>query len=473
MNYKLLILSALLFGASFLTTSAEEADSLLITLTAPQLKNHLLTLNAYFNGKIYTVDSFITSDQGTGSFHKPINLEEGLYLIYIDSLHYFDVLLSDNQIVHLTIDTTDMIAGTKVEGAPQSVAFSEYARFISLKQKEQAQLFERKRLLQAENRSATETNLQIDSLNREVSAFQQSFSEKYRDQWVGKFCAGLTPVEGPFPHPTSEEEARTEFYFLKDHFLDHIDLKDKRFWWTNYFPSKLTQYLKTQVEQEPDSLAKVAINLVAETLGDSVSTRMMLTTLLNFSTQSEIMGMENIWARLAEEYFFRGYAPWADSTFLKEMASEYRKIRFCRVGMYAQNITLQDSMLQKVNLYDANNDYTLLCFYEPTCGHCQKIIPQVFNDLYKKYKDSGLRVYCVNMLTDRNDWMRFLREHELDGNPDGWTNLWDPDRTSHYWQFFDTSVTPALFLLDKDKKIIAKRLNVEMLDRMLKYYTGK
>ena len=50
-----------------------------------------------------------------------------------------------------------------------------------------------------------------------------------------------------------------------------------------------------------------------------------------------------------------------------------------------------------------------------------------------------------------------------------WTNAWDPDRESYYWTFYDTSTTPGVYLLDKDKKIIAKKIDAESLDRILNY----
>ena len=37
-----------------------------------------------------------------------------------------------------------------------------------------------------------------------------------------------------------------------------------------------------------------------------------------------------------------------------------------------------------------------------------------------------------------------------------WVNVWDPDRESYFWEFYDATVTPGIYLLDKTGKIIAR-----------------
>ena len=409
-------------------------DSLRISITAPQLKNSELALCSYFNGKVYKKDSLQLSGQGIGTFVQETKLDQGLYMIYVDSTKYFDLLLGDDQVLQIEVDTLDFIQNNKISGAAQSVAFVEYVRFLSDRQKERSKLFEQGKALQAENKDFSEISEKLEALNREVLAFQDDFFARHQDQWVMLFFKGLDPASGPYPSPKTQEEAKEEFYYLKDHYFDHIDLLDKRFWYTNYFPQKIETYLQHQVEGIPDSLANAATRLVAKTIRDTTCYQLMLSKLTNYALQSKLMGLENVWAKLAEDYYLKGLANWADSAFLSDIRSEYDKVRYNRIGMKAKDLPLQDSLNRKVQLYNLGRKYTLLIFFEPSCGHCKKEIPALHDKLYSKYVDH---------------------------------NLWDPSRTSYYWQFYNTATTPSIYLLDENKKILAKRLNDESLDQLL------
>ncbi len=462
MKYKFFIILTF----AIVWTSSAMSNGLNISLRAPQLKNTELALCSYFNGRIYKKDSLRLSDKGIGAFIQPEKLDQGLYMIYIDSTKYFDVLLSDNQVIQIEVDTVDFVGGNKVSGAPQSIAFAEYVRFLSGKQKDRMKLYEEGKALQAANKDYSAISEKMDALNKEVQGFQETFFTQHKDQWVSLFFKGLEPVmTGPYPSPKTQDEARDEFYYLKDHYFDNINLQDKRFWFTNYFPQKIDTYMDKQVEGIPDSLANAASRLVAKTMKDSTCYQLMLSKLTNKALQSDLMGMENVWAKLAEDYYLKGLANWADSAFLSDIKSEYGKVRFNRVGMKARDLPLQDSLNRRVDLYSVGRKYTLLCFFEPECGHCKKEIPAIHDKLYKKYEDKGLDIVCVYLLTDKKEWLSFINTHHLTG--DYWYNLWDPDRTSYYWQFYNTATTPSIYLLDSKKEIIAKKLSEETLDQLL------
>ncbi|GBU06670.1 hypothetical protein AwDysgo_00010 [Bacteroidales bacterium] len=486
MNSKNIILTIFLSLIAFTSKAAQ--DSLQIEIDAPQLANKEIILCNYFNGANYKQNAITLSKKGTGYFQQNKALPQGLYLVYVDSTRFFDLILGDDQIFKLKIDTTNFVQNNRIEGSIQSEAFFEYARFISAKQRERRDVIEEIKVVRTqiqednaknEPKEADDTTYietqnekelklliaQIDSANQSVIAFQKSFHDQYKEQWVGKFIKGLDPIEtGPFPQPKTQEEAMQEFQYQKFHYFDNTDLSDRRFWYTNYFPPKILSYIQENVEMDPDSMAAAASRIVEKSRGDSITYRMTLSKLTNFATQSNIMGMENIWAKLAEDYYLSGLAPNnMDSTFMANIRSEYKKIRYNRIGMQAHNMSLEDTIGNKVNLYDIAAKYTLIYFFEPSCGHCKKTTPILHDKLYAKFKDRGFEVACITNILDRDEWMRFIHTHKLDQ----WHNLWDPKRVSYYWQFYDTSATPSIYLIDENKKIIAKKLDVENLDQIL------
>ncbi len=447
-------------------------DSLHIEISAPQLKGQQITLCSYFDRQVYKQDSLLLSSQGEGFFHKKEKIPEGLYMIYIDSMRRFDLLLGDDQDFRIAIDTTDLTGKNQVSGSGQTEAFFSYIRYLTNKQAERKKITDQMRLHPEGSKENQLLKTKLSDLNKEVARFQQTFISQHEQEWVGLFFRGLEPVKtGPYPAPKNEEEGLQEFYYLKDHYFDNINLKDGRFWRTNYFPAKVLSYMQYQVEQDPDSLANVASRLVSQTLkGDSICFPMMLGTLFNYAISSTVMGMENTWARLAEDYYFQERSYWDDSTFLKNLKTEYQKIKYNRIGMKAYDMNLKDSIGNPVRLYGVGNQYTLLYLYEPACGHCKTETPKLYEQIYKKYAGKGVDIACVYIMTDKKEWMDFVQANHLEG--EHWHNLWDPDRKSYYWQFYDTNTTPSIYVLDKDKKIIAKKVSVESLDKLFDYLMG-
>jgi thiol-disulfide isomerase/thioredoxin len=448
-----------------------DADSTRIEVSIPQLKNKQIYFCSHFNGAVYKQDSLLLSSQGTGVFHNSETFPEGLYFIAFDHHGAADLLLADEQSLSVAItDTADIIRNMRISGGEQPEVYLSILQFFQTKSEERNQIVQTFNALPAIKKEESKDSFQkqIEAINKEVALFQQNIIEKYRDKWLGLFFKGIQPVlTGPYPAPRTQAEYNEEFRYQKEHYFDNIKLTDKRFWWTNFLPQKVTEYMQKQVEQHPDSLAHAASRLVSKTLGDSVSFKLMMNRLLEYASTNDILGMENIWAKLVEDYYHKGLVTWGDTIHLTNIEYEYAKIRFNRVGMYAFDLGLINEKGKEVDIFNLAKNYTLLYFYEPSCSHCIQTTPELYEQIYKKYADKGLDIVAV-CLVDREDkqqWDSFVRKYKLSGNH--WHNVWDPDKTSNYRKYYDTSTTPAIYILDKDKKIIAKSIDIPTMKLIL------
>jgi hypothetical protein len=69
---------------------------------------------------------------------------------------------------------------------------------------------------------------------------------------------------------------------------------------------------------------------------------------------------------------------------------------------------------------------------------------------------------------DKEEWKVFLDDKDL--HEDGWMNIWDgPYPHSNYRDFYDIYSTPVVYVLDKNKKIIGKRINVENIKDLIEF----
>lgn len=86
-------------------------------------------------------------------------------------------------------------------------------------------------------------------------------------------------------------------------------------------------------------------------------------------------------------------------------------------------------------------------------------------EFYKNYKDKGVQVLgiCTKTGTDITDCWNTVKERGMDQ----WINAADQTLRTRYKTIYDIQTTPQIFILDKDKKIVMKKIGVEDLPRVM------
>ncbi len=130
------------------------------------------------------------------------------------------------------------------------------------------------------------------------------------------------------------------------------------------------------------------------------------------------------------------------------------------------DLTLTNAKNKPVSIYSINADYTVLYFYSMNCGLCNAVTRDM-KQLYNSYREAGVEFIGIYTGTDKK-WKNYIEEQELD-----WINLWDRKRKSRMFDKYDLMDVPAIYLLDKDKKTIAKDINPDILSVLLEYYTSE
>jgi hypothetical protein len=64
---------------------------------------------------------------------------------------------------------------------------------------------------------------------------------------------------------------------------------------------------------------------------------------------------------------------------------------------------------------------------------------------------------------DKTEWLEYIH----DKGYEDWINVWDAYNLTNFRFFYNIYSTPTIYLLDKDKKIIAKRIGAETLKSLL------
>lgn len=442
------------------------ANDYAIKVKAPDLKSDTLFLGQYYMGKLYVQDSLKLDKRGVGVFTAEKKLPEGMYVLYLKSGKYADLLISDDQTFSVQLDTMDMAKSIQVEGASQSADFVAYTRYLTEKQVSLNKLNEAyKQAVSEEDKK--ELSDQMIALSDQVKAKQDALVQQYPNGMLGLFIKGLMVPELPewtdsltCANPDSCK-AMHRYLFYKNHYLDNVNLSDIRTFRTPYITNTLNTYLDKVLLQINDSIIPSALQMIERSKGNDTTFQIIASHVLNYSVHSKIMGMDNLLVEVGKRYYLSGQATWADSTLLANIKTEIDKIERSLIGMQAHNIPLADVNGQYRYLYDmGGTQLTILYFYEPSCGHCRKTTP-VLAEFAKKHKDDPrIKVVAVYMLEDKEEWQKFVEKYDMSAV----VNVWDPQRVSNYWYWYDTSTTPMMYVMNEEHKLFAKKIDVPTLE---------
>ena len=473
---KLLLLCLLFLYSTFLGFSAYK-----IHIKAPQLVNDSIFLAGYYNGKIYALDTLALNNKGEGVFTGNKTLDEGLYMLYLSPQRHYDFLVGKKQDLVAKIDTNKLTL--QMHGDIQTEAFIDFGTYMMQKKEEQSTLKKKQDEAKGDSIKEKAILLEIKKLDDDVIDYQKSIAERFKGELMDLFLKALIipqfPEELLHSNLAEEELQMAKYQYAKYHYWDNIDLSDIRSWRLNMLNRKLQEYLQHIIIPNPDSITEAAIYLIEKSKQKNIpykydknkptSYELLVNYMIQYSVTSKMMGMDNLMVALADKYYFTGEAPWADSTIMANIATEVKKVRHNLIGMTAANLPLKKYDGNTFNIHDIKSKCTLLYFYEPSCGHCKEVTPKLYNQVYQKYKSKGLEIIAMYIMTDKKEWKDFLDKHQLFD----WINAWDPNRQSFYWQFFDTSTTPGIYLLDKDKKIIAKKIDIPSVEKILEIELNK
>ena len=147
----------------------------------------------------------------------------------------------------------------------------------------------------------------------------------------------------------------------------------------------------------------------------------------------------------------------ARKTQLQKKLENFKKIS---IGKIAPDIAVPDPKGKLIRLSEIKSEYTLLVFWSSECGHCIQMMPQL-KELYDKQKPKRWEVMTVSLDTSRKEWTTFIREQKLNWFNGSELKGFNSISADEYNIF----ATPTMFLLDSEKKILAKPISYRELEQ--------
>ncbi|MFZ9660762.1 MAG: DUF5106 domain-containing protein [Chitinophagaceae bacterium] len=434
-----------------------------------------LYLAYHFGKKQMLVDSAILNTEGEATFKGTKKLDGGIYLVAFPKKDgWFEIVIDKELHFSAAADTSNYKDPVKFTGSPDNTLFREYQDYsmeIGLKLNDLRKDLEKQKTKQ----DSTTIQSQMDVLNKDVNEYRLKFIKEHPKHLLTTVFNIMKEPE----IPDSIKDQTQKYYYYRDHFWDDINLLDARMLRTPVFEGKLDRYFDQIIPQDVDTLKSFCDDFILSTRADSTMHRYMLTHLAEKYVNPKFMGQDAVYVHIFQKYFIPNEdTAWMPKDYKKYMFERGYSLMANSLGDKGADIILTDTTGKLVSLYAVQAPYTVVCFWDPNCSHCQKEIPQMDTIYHKKWKALGVKLFGINNDTAKTKWVQFIRDKNLKD----WIHVYEKDDARRAQirsgkpgirQLYDVNVTPTIYLLDKDKRIIAKKLTIEQLDDFLDYKIKK
>ncbi|MBI1288455.1 MAG: redoxin domain-containing protein [Flavobacteriales bacterium] len=453
-----------------------QKDGYEIDLNIEGCKPGKAILAYYYGNKQYIKDSTRVDEKGRFVFKGEEALPEGIYIAVMPPDNkYFEVMVDADQHFKMNSKYETPIKSMKVTGSDENTLFYNYLRFLNDQKKKSEPLTSKMEELKKADSLGYKELPEFKKLQDEMAAIDEDV-KLYKNKFIEDHPKSLLAVvflgskDPEIPEAPVDENGKTDSTFawrwFKDHYWDLIDFSDDRILRTPVFHNKLERFMTKTIYQIPDSINVEASKLVEKTRKSPELFKYTVFWITSHFETSKQMGMDAVFVHMAQSYYCTGQAFWADSTTISKICDRAKKLSYSLIGNTAPNLIMNDTAGKFQVLHAIPNDYTIIYFWDPTCGHCKKTTPKV-KEFYDKFKkELNFEIYGVNTnAEERDEWIKYINEHHLD-----WINVEDPEQKTAYKYLYDIYSTPVIYLLDKDKKIIAKRLGAEDLENFIRHH---
>jgi peroxiredoxin len=435
--------------------------------TVRGLQDTIVKLGNYFAGATYLKDSAKVDNKGRFVFSGKASLPGGIYLVIFPDKTYFEFIVNEPGF-SIETDLKDPVNSMKIKGSVENTVFYQHLDKIIGIQSEGARLQEAMRNAPPDSDSVQIFRSRLAAIDSSLKAFRADMIAQNPTTLVAKIFRMMDdPVVPEAPRKEDGSMDSTFAYrYYKAHYLDNLDLMDDRLMRTPIMSKKIEYYLKNLVLQLPDSIIKEADYLISKTKPEKEIFRYLVVYILNEYIKSNLMGMDAVYVHMVDKYYATGLASWVDDATLFRMKDQANKSRKILLDRPAPPFRILTDKGTKVNLYSLNKEYVVLFFYDPDCGHCKKETPKL-KKAYDQMKANGIdiEVMAISIVPEEQKWRDFIKQEQLD-----WINGFDPTYESEFRREYDIPSTPKIFVLDKNKKIIAKQIDVEKIEELIQFY---
>ena len=493
---KIILLLVVLF--TFNTIKAQNAYDIKINLK--HCKDTIAYLTFYQFDKNMIVDTCTNIKNGKIEFNGKKKLYKGIYsLVGQGKSIYFDFFVDDeNQNLDISSESiSNYKESLQCSNSKNQNDFFEYIKYFEVQKLDfESYLTKTKGLSKKDSTDFMSGKQKL--INENIESYEKSYIQKNKGTFISD--ALNLKMEKYLKDIPKASNGRLDsiavFDYYKKHYWDEVDFKEDGLARTPFFYGRLTRYFESVVIRDPEAVSVEIDRIMNQAIEGSIMYKLLLANFVNKYETSKVMGFDKVFVYIVDKYFKTGKAKdiYNDDNIvnniinratilrpllLEEIAPELPMIpieshdKISKMGFetaktseeltkifYANAAEIEKTFIK---LSSIKAKYTLLVFWDVDCSHCQVEIPKLIDLYHQLLKDKiYVKVFSVYTQQEFGKYKKYVEEKKLD-----WINVYDGVHYNNLKDKYDIYSTPVIYILDKDKKIKAKRIDVNQIKPIL------
>ncbi len=238
---------------------------------------------------------------------------------------------------------------------------------------------------------------------------------------------------------------------LETHFFDNVDFNNVILQSSDFLLDRMYNYVLGMGKDNHDISGAYKKNIdVFYKAMDGAQLEIKSSLLLQLWRSMADSDFENVANYISDSYLINIAQALNDQTLINELVQFKNTSKESKAPDFNVDKTKKLSDL-------SGSEYYVLVFWSSTCSHCLLEIPQL-EAFTKTRKQGEFQVIAIGLEDDEKNWIEKIKEfpdfiHVLG------LGKWDNEVGNKY----DIKATPTYFVLDKNKRIVAKPNDIEAL----------
>ncbi len=416
----------------FISLSIQAQGSIAGNFSPPKDFKWLIAYELTPNGERYSVDSAVRD--GSFELEMPLTAQAGMYrLVYAvpQDEFYIDVIYNKKEYVKFNFNLQD---GLTITNSEENKWYREYFSKITAAQDKLIEFYE----------TNNEPNKEYTGIIKELNAIQTSFEEKHATTIAHKFIKANRSYI-----PSEFEDLEKFLKNKKQHHFDHLTINDPVLQGSNFLTDKFASYVFSALPTDITTKEQLAIEVNKNV---KTTAEFIKSTQICFQERS----MHQLW-KIADvndmpsvqDYIFKNHLKkLAIANNNQKLVDELELAARLRIGAVSPDITWQANGKKHSLLTMEEAENYLLVFWSSTCSHCLKELPALHEEV-KEY--DNLKIIAIGLEDDNVNWK------EVSATLPGFNHAIALGRwESEYAHTFGIQSTPTYFILDSEKRFLAK-----------------
>lgn len=425
--------------------------------TIEGLNNSKIMISNFYGNEDRVVDSVFTATDGSFSYAAPDFSETGMYRFRFAGNQYLDLILGVEP-VKFSTNLDALMDELIFESSPQNQLLYDYLNKRNITDLKLELLSPLLNYYPKDDPFFEEVQKTFDRNAGLMEKFVDSLAQTHPDDFVTRYIrSDFTPV----PADIIDFGARIDF--MRKHFFDHVDFGDTSLLFSPVFSGKLIQYLsfyqnnRLSKEQLEVEFIKAVNHIMTVTAVNPQVYEYAMNYLIG---GFESYGFNKVITYIADNINLDDNC--VNTERKAELEKKVESLRKFAVGQKAPPFEVLDWQGRAVNVSEMPSEYTLLVFWATWCPHCTSLIPEI-QKLYSPQNRSKLEVISVSLDDSPEALAAYMDDHPAD-----WITVADYKKwQGELVQKYDIYATPTMFLLYRDRTILAKPLTIGELKNAL------